>query len=63
MTMTFEDYIRSRLAEHATVTMKPGRSSDNVEASIMTYDEKIYGTWFWKVDGNSVELIQFVGKE
>jgi hypothetical protein len=60
---TFEDYIRTRLEARAVVQMRVGQSEDRSEASFFTWDDKIDGTYFWRVTGNTVELIQFVGSE
>ncbi len=65
--MTFEDYIKTRLELRAEISLKIGKSqelgSDKLGSSIMTWDNKSDGTWFWGIDGDCVKLVQFVGSD
>lgn len=59
--MTFGDWLRSQIDLRATPQMRLGQSRDGIEASLMTWSDKAPGTWFWRVEGALVTLIQYVG--
>lgn len=61
--MRFEDWIRTQAEARSDVTVKLGMAQDNSHASIMTWSDKTPGTHFWKVEGNCVSHIQFVGND
>ena len=63
LAVTFEDYIRTQSELRATVSLRLGQAADGSHASIMTWSDKAEGTHFWRVDGDVVKLIQFVGND
>lgn len=63
LAVTFEDYIRTQSELRATVSVRLGQAADGSHASIMTWSDKSDGTHFWRVDGDAVRLIQFVGSD
>ena len=58
--MTFEDYIRTRLESGAKIEIHAGRSAQGEAAGFMTWDNKVSGTCYWRVEGSTVTLIEFV---
>jgi hypothetical protein len=61
--MSFEDWIRTQTEVRAVVSVRLGLADDGSHASLMTWSDKVRGTWFWAVDGNETTLVQFVGDE
>jgi hypothetical protein len=61
--MTFEDYIRTRTEACAVIQIRLGQSEDGSAASFFTWDDRMDGTYFWRVVGNEVSMIQFVGAQ
>ena len=61
--MTFEDWLRTQIDLRAIVSVRLGQASDASHASIMTWSDKTEGTHFWKVEGDRVSHLQFVGNE
>ena len=61
--MTFEAWIRTQIDLRAEVSVRLGHSADGAEASLMTWSDKVDGTHFWRVSGNSIEHMAFVGTD
>ena len=61
--MQFEDWIRTQIEARAEVAVKLGMAQDQSCASIMTWSDKTSGTHFWKVEGDQVSHLQFVGND
>ena len=61
--MIFEDWLRTQIDLRATVSVRLGQAQDGSHASIMTWSDKTDGTNFWKVEGDKVSHIQFVGND
>lgn len=61
--MTFEAWIMIQIEARATVAVRLGQAQDGTHASLMTWSDKTPGTHFWKVYGNTVAHLQFVGDE
>ena len=59
--MSFEDWIRTQAEIRAEVSIRLGMAEDQSHASIMTWSDKTPGTHFWKVEGERVTHLQFVG--
>lgn len=58
--MTLEAWIRTQIEARACVSMSLGQAQDGTSASMMTWSDKRFGTWFWDVVGERVTLIEFV---
>lgn len=61
--MTLEDYIHAQLELRADITVKLGHAEDGSAGSLMTWSNKSEGTHFWKVGGNTVKHLAFVGND
>ncbi len=61
--MTFEDWVRTQSDLRADVFVRLGKAADDSHASIMTWSDKAEGTHFWKVEGDRVSHLQFVGND
>ena len=61
--ITFEVYIRTRLEARANVQIHLGQAVNGSEVSFFSHDDKLPGTYFWRVVGDTVTLIQFIGTE
>lgn len=61
--MSFEDYIRTRIDSGAKIEIHAGRSAEGEAAGFMTSDNKVNGTCYWRVEGSTVTLIEFVSDD
>ncbi len=61
--MLFEDWIRTQLELRATPEIRLGQSRDGSEVTFMTWSDKTEGTHFWRVVGNSVERMAYLGSD
>jgi hypothetical protein len=61
--MTFEDWLRTQIEARAEISVRLGMAGDQSHASIMTWSDKTAGTHFWKVEGDHVSHLQFIGEE
>lgn len=61
--MTFEDWLRTQIDLRANVSVRLGQAADGSHASFMSWGDKTEGTHFWKVEGDRVSHIQFVGND
>lgn len=61
--MTFEEWLRTQIELRAEPSIRLGQSQDGTEASFMSWSDKSDGTWFWRVVGPTVELIQYISSD
>lgn len=61
--MQFEAWIRTQIEARAEVSVRLGFAQDQSHASLMCWSDTTPGTYFWKVEGDYVSLIQFVGND